>query len=133
MTIRAAICCVGGALLLVMACRGREEGACVSVPAVAAELNVGQAWAVPVEVERAPGLRETGVVWFISTSDRATWATNRDLHGEGGGQLMLPLNDRARDAADVGREVPVNDPVFGGITDVHPAAAQSRECAARRR
>jgi hypothetical protein len=120
-------------LLLLAGCTGPRGSTCLHTSELAGRVHVQDAWAVPLEVDRAAGLREHGLVWFIATAGGATWVTNRDLRAGGEEGMTLPLNDRARDAAELGREAPVGDPVFGGITDMHPAAAQARECAAARR
>lgn len=84
-----------------------------------------------LEVQQQAGVARNGRVWFVSTEGGATWVTNIDPTGPEESGLTLPLNDKARNASDVGRDVGPGAPVYGGIDDNHVGAVRSRDCAAQ--
>jgi hypothetical protein len=89
----------------------------------------GNASAVAQSVDKAPGIANTGTVWFVSTKDGATWIANHDPTVAEFGGLVLPLNDKARAASDFGAGVRPGVPAYRGFTDHSAGAAESRTCA----
>jgi hypothetical protein len=89
--------------------------------------------AVKVAVDpKAGGVgRNSHVAWFVSTPGGATWLTSADPTSADPGGLIVPLNDKARAASEVGIDVKPGAPVYGEFTDASPEAVASRTCAAR--
>lgn len=65
--------------------------------------------------------------YFVATAGGATWFAASDPKKDDSG-LVLPLNDEARAASDVGADVPAGAPAYKGHTDDEPGARVVRSC-----
>lgn len=65
--------------------------------------------------------------WVVATTDGAAWLVYGDL-GEGAGPVV-PLNDQARAASELGVDVAQGAPMFRGIGGGDPAVAAAVSCA----
>jgi hypothetical protein len=66
--------------------------------------------------------------WFVAKANGATWLTTADPTRDAAGEL-LPMNDQARTDSASRRDVPADDPMYGGHRDDERAAEAARSCA----
>lgn len=114
---------LAGLVLGLVSCSGSDDpsdsASCLDVenPALLEAIGASSAKAVRAGTDGA----------FVATTGGATWFTTAELDGDDSG-LVLPLNDEAREASDVGVDVPEGAPAFKGHTDDDPGARVARSC-----
>ena len=105
--------CGGGATSTTLGCTPAEEG-------VATQIGVeGPLVMVPTGGADDP--------WVVADYRGAAWLVLDDpTDGEING--ALPLNEEARTASTIGVDVEPDAPIFGGITEEHPAVTAALNC-----
>jgi hypothetical protein len=66
--------------------------------------------------------------YYVATAAGAVWVTNFDPSTSEAG-LILPLNDVARSASEMGADVGPDAPILSGITADSPGAVRAADCA----
>lgn len=77
----------------------------------------------------AVGVNGDGARYVVASASGAAWLTTIIPALADGSGLILPLNDAARQASDIGVDVSKGAPIYQGIDEDHPAVAAAVECA----